>query len=101
MFAPLLRVHRSVPNTKRLLWIYDAGPLLRIERQRSCDCREGGGSSAREAVLAGHAPERPSRVESGRLVIGHTGEAARRLCATSLLCKVGSSYSEEPGVEIL
>jgi hypothetical protein len=45
--------------------------------------------------------ERPEWVESGRLVIGHTGKAARRLCPTSLLCNVGSSYSEEPGVEIL
>jgi len=32
---------------------------------------------------------------------GHTDKAARRLCPTSLPRNVGSSYSEEPGVEIL
>jgi hypothetical protein len=32
-------------------------------------------------------------VESGRPVIGHAGKATRRLCLTSLLCNVGSSYS--------
>ena len=30
-----------------------------------------------------------------------TDKAARSLCPTSLLRNVGSSYSEEPGVEIL
>ena len=39
--------------------------------------------------------------ESGSLVIGHAGKAARRFCPTSLLCNVGASYSEAPGVEIL
>jgi hypothetical protein len=32
---------------------------------------------------------------------GHTDKAARRLCPTSLLRNVRSSYSEKPGVEIL
>jgi hypothetical protein len=32
---------------------------------------------------------------------GHTNKAARRLCPTSLLRNVRSSYSEKPGVEIL
>jgi hypothetical protein len=41
------------------------------------------------------------KAERGRLVIGHTDKAARRLCPTSLLCNAGSGYSEEPGVEIL
>ena len=39
--------------------------------------------------------------KSRRLVIGCTGKAARKLCPISLLYNVGSSYSEEPGVEIL
>ena len=38
---------------------------------------------------------------SGALVSPHTDKAARRLCPTSLLRNIGSSYSEEPGVEIL
>src|SRR5262249_30812390 len=42
-----------------------------------------------------------AHVESGLLVIGHTDKAARRLCRASLLRNVGSSYSEEPWVEIL
>ena len=46
-------------------------------------------------------PDRQERVEGGPPVIGHTDKAARRLCPTSLLRNVGSSYSEEPGVEIL
>jgi hypothetical protein len=40
-------------------------------------------------------------VDCGPLVIGHTDKAARRLCPTSLPRNVGSSYSEEPGAEIL
>jgi dihydrofolate reductase len=36
-------------------------------------------------------------VGCGPLVIGHTDNAARRLCPTSFLCNVGSSYSEKPG----
>jgi hypothetical protein len=40
---------RLLLGTKRQLpRIYDAGPSLGVERQRSCDCREGGGSSARD-----------------------------------------------------
>jgi hypothetical protein len=39
--------------------------------------------------------------KSRRLVIGCTGKAARKLCPISLLYNVGSSYSEEPRVEIL
>jgi len=35
----------------------------------------------------------PRSAKSGPLVIGHTDKAARRLCPTSLLCNVGSSYS--------
>jgi hypothetical protein len=31
------------------------------------------------------------------LVIGHTGKTARRLCPTSLLCNVGSSYLKSLG----
>jgi hypothetical protein len=34
------------------------------------------------------------------LVIGHTDKAARRLCPTSFPREVGSSYSDEPGVEV-
>jgi hypothetical protein len=42
----------SFYGTKRQLQrIYDAGPLLGVERQRSCDCREGGGSTARDPEL--------------------------------------------------
>src|SRR5215468_11298421 len=40
--------------------------------------------------------EYPPWVESGPLVIGHTGNATRRSCPTSP-CNVGLSYSEEPG----
>jgi len=40
-------------------------------------------------------------VGCGPLVIDHTDNAARRLCPTSILCNVGSSYSENPGAEIL
>ena len=35
------------------------------------------------------------------LVIRHTDKAARSLCPTSLTRNGGSSYSEEPGLEIL
>jgi hypothetical protein len=43
MNAPILHLLTAVNGTKRQLpRIYDAGPLLRVERQRSCDCREGG-----------------------------------------------------------
>ena len=39
--------------------------------------------------------------KSGPRVIGYTDNAARRSCTISFLRNVGSSYSEEPGVEIL
>jgi hypothetical protein len=38
---------------------------------------------------------------SGPLVIRHTDKAARSLCPTLLTRNGGSSYSEEPGMEIL
>jgi hypothetical protein len=51
----------SESGTKRQLpRIYDAGPLWGVERQRSCDCREGGGSSAFHAtqqLQREHTPE--------------------------------------------
>jgi len=48
----LAALRESGAGTKRRLpRIYDAGPLLGVERQRSCDCREGGGSSARDPEL--------------------------------------------------
>ena len=50
-----------------------------------------------DATLAGA----NDNVRSGPRVIGYTNNAARRSCPTSLLRNVGSSYSEEPGVEIL
>jgi hypothetical protein len=40
-------------------------------------------------------------VVNGSLVIRHTDKAARSLCPTSLPRYGGSSYSEEPGMEIL
>src|SRR5215510_5579265 len=43
--------------------------------------------------------EYPPWVESGPLVIGHTGNATRRSCPTSP-CNVGLSYSEGPGWRI-
>ena len=43
----------------------------------------------------------PGSAKSGPRVIGYTDNTARRSCPTSFLRKVGSSYSEEPGVEIL
>src|SRR5271157_4371157 len=45
--------------------------------------------------------DRPVTTESGLRVIGYTDNAARRSCPTSLLRNAGSSYSEEPGMEIL
>ena len=50
----------------------------------------------------GDALGRSSRkLKSGHLVIRHTDEAAHNFCPTSLLRNCGSSYSEEPRMEIL
>jgi len=65
---------------------------LRREQLNETTDREVSGGARQHVELAD---------QVARLVIGHTGKAARRLCPTSLLCNVGSSYSEEPGVEIL
>jgi hypothetical protein len=44
--------------------------------------------------------DRPVTAQSGPLVIGYTDNAARRSCPILFLRNVGSSYSEEPGVEM-
>jgi transposase len=45
--------YNKIGTKRRLPRIYDAGPLLGVERQRSCDCREGGDPSGhgRRAVI--------------------------------------------------
>ena len=46
-------------------------------------------------------PELAKATTTDGMVTRHTDRAARSLCPTSLPRNGGSSYSEEPGVEIL
>ena len=71
-------------------------PQLGLPRHRRAGLTKGRGQS-----MVSTRREWLHRVESGSLVIGHIDNAARRWFPTSLLRNVGSSYSEEPWLEIL